>query len=113
MIRALSIQELNIPFSVPGWFWAGSDVRLGSRDGQVTGDWSKSGGDGQPQPDNREFRVEGEQDEACIAVLNNFYGDGAVWHDIACYHKKWFICEDSDKLMEFARQTSPEHAPRI
>ena len=53
-------------------------MRLGSRDGQVTGDWSKSGGDGQPQPDNREFRVEGEQDEACIAVLNNFYGDGAV-----------------------------------
>ena len=57
-------------------------MRLGSRDGQVTGDWSKSGGDGQPQPDNREFRVEGEQDEACIAVLNNFYGDGEdfiVW----------------------------------
>ena len=64
-------------------------------------------------------------------MLNNFYGDGAVsclflkiyrfvstmlpqvWHDIACYHKKWFICEDSDKLMEFARTTSPEHAPRI
>ena len=36
-----------------------------------------------------------------------------VWHDIACYHKKWFVCEDSDKLMEFARTTSPEHAPRI
>ena len=53
-------------------------MRLGSRDGQVTGDWSKSGGDGQPQPDNREFRVEGEHDEACVAVLNNFYGDGAV-----------------------------------
>ena len=67
-------------------------------------------------------------------MLNNFYGDGAVssnfsyeylpsfhltgispqvWHDIACYHKKWFICEDSDKLMDFARTTSPEHAPRI
>ena len=53
-------------------------MRLGSRDGQVTGDWSKSGGDGQPQPDNREFRVEGQHDEACVAVLNNFYGDGAV-----------------------------------
>ena len=48
-----------------------------------------------------------------IAMLNNFYGDGAVWHDIACHHKKWFICEDSDKLMDFAKQTSPEHAPRI
>ena len=44
----------------------------------MTGDWSKSGGDGQPQPDNREFLVEGQHDEACVAVLNNFYGDGAV-----------------------------------
>ena len=96
-----------------GWFWAGSDVRLGSRDGKVTGDWSKTGGAGEPQPDNREFKVEGEHDEACIAMLNNFYADGAVWHDIACYHKKWFVCEDSDALMEFARTTSPEHAPRI
>ena len=104
-------------------------MRLGSRDGRVTGDWSKSGGAGEPQPDNREYKVEGEHDESCIAMLNNFYGDGAVswafrffhscifffqvWHDIACYHKKWFVCEDSDKLMDFARQTSPEHAPRI
>lgn len=61
-----------------GWFWAGSDVRLGSTEGQVTGDWSQSGGAGEPQPDNREFKVEGEHDEACIAMLNNFYGDGAV-----------------------------------
>ena len=81
---------------VSGWFWAGSDVRLGSRDGAVTGDWSKTGGAGEPQPDNREFKVrmsasdmivspfictfkvEGKHDEACIAMLNNFYGDGAV-----------------------------------
>ena len=40
-----------------GWFWAGSDVRLGSRNGAVTGDWSKTGGAGEPQPDNREFKV--------------------------------------------------------
>ena len=24
---------------------------------QVTGDWSKTGGAGEPQPDNREFKV--------------------------------------------------------
>jgi hypothetical protein len=36
-----------------------------------------------------------------------------VWHDIACYHKKPFVCEDSDTLMEFAKQTSPALAPRI
>ena len=79
----------------------------------MTGAWSKTGGAKEPQPDNRELKVEGQHDEACIAVLNNFYADGVVWHDIACYHKKGFVCEDSDKLMEFAKQTSPEHAPRI
>ena len=45
---------------------------------KVTGDWSLTGGDGEAQPDNREFRVEGKHDEACIAMLNNFYADGAV-----------------------------------
>jgi len=70
-------EDLQPPI-VNGWFWAGSDVRLGSRNGSVTGDWSKTGGAGEPQPDNREFKVEGENDEACIAMLNNFYADGAV-----------------------------------
>ena len=55
----------------------------------------------------REFEVEGEHDEACLAVLNNFYADGVVWHDIACYHEKFFVCEDSDDLLDFARQSSP------
>ena len=53
-------------------------MRLGSRDNRVTGDWSKTGGAGEPQPDNREFKVEGKHDEACIAMLNNFHWDGAV-----------------------------------
>ena len=44
----------------------------------MTGDWSKSGGAGEHQPDNREYKVEGKHDESCIAMLNNFYGDGAV-----------------------------------
>ena len=58
-------------------------------------------------------------DDSCIAMLNNFYAEGAdswgskglrycyvvffqVWYDMAWYHKKWFVCEDSDKLMNFA-----------
>ena len=36
-------------------------MRLGSRDGAVTGDWSKTGGAGEPQPDNREFKVSASQ----------------------------------------------------
>ena len=39
--------------------------------------------------------------------MNNFYGDGVVWHDIACYHKKYFVCEDSPQLMEAMRELNP------
>ncbi|XP_037087807.1 L-selectin-like [Pollicipes pollicipes] len=49
--------------------------------------WSRTGGAGRPQPDNRE----GHED--CLAVLNNVYNDGIVWHDVACDHRKPFICE--------------------
>ena len=31
---------------------------------------------GQRQPDNREQVQQGGEEEACMAVLNNFYGDG-------------------------------------
>ena len=36
------------------------------------------------------------------------YQDGIKWHDIACYHTKPFICEDSEQLLEYARLTNPE-----
>ena len=47
-------------------------------------------------------------DEACMAVLNNFYGDGIKWHDVACHHEKPIICEDVEGHLNFARQTFPE-----
>jgi hypothetical protein len=46
-------------------------------------------------------------DEACLAVLNNFYSDGVVWHDIACHHKKFFVCEDSPTLLKYIEDTNP------
>ncbi|XP_037077012.1 uncharacterized protein LOC119098190 [Pollicipes pollicipes] len=49
--------------------------------------WSPTGGDGFPQPDDRE----GPED--CLAVINNAYGDGVVWHDILCSREKHFVCE--------------------
>ena len=52
------------------------------------------------QPDNREQR-EGGEDEACIAVLNNFYADGVKWHDVNCEHKKPIICEEIPELLDF------------
>merc|ERR1712228_990007 len=44
---------------------------------------------------------------SCMAVLNNFYGDGIKWHDIGCHHEKPIICEDVEGHLQFARQTFP------
>jgi hypothetical protein len=46
----------------------------------------------EPQPDDREHR-QGGDDEACMAVLNDFYGDGerknvmSTNHSVNCRHK--------------------------
>merc|ERR1711915_655174 len=78
------------PHIVNGWFWSGSNNRIpptNQQGGGWRGDWSHTGGSQRAQPDNREFTENGN-DEACIAVLNNFYNDGIVWHDVACHHVK-------------------------
>ena len=61
------------------------------------------------QPDNAEYLLKPSQVtvEACLAVHNDWYDDGISWHDVACYHKKPFVCEDSEALMRKARQLSP------
>lgn len=56
---------------------------------------------GRPQPDNREY-TQGGAEEECMAILNNLYEDGIKWHDIACHHRKPFICEDSEVLLQAA-----------
>lgn len=96
------------PAIINGWFWSGSNQRIPPTNLTVSwrGDWSHTGGSGVAQPDNREFSETGT-DESCIAILNNFYQDGVKWHDVACNHVKPWICEDSDELLNFARQTYP------
>ena len=42
-----------------------------------------------------------------MAVLNNFYGDGIKWHDVACHHEKPIVCEDTEGHLNFARQQFP------
>ena len=59
------------------------------------------------QPDNREKEQQGGEEEACMAVLNNFYGDGIKWHDVACHHEKPIVCEDNEGHLAFARRTFP------
>ena len=64
------------------------------------------------QPDNREATQQGGEEEACMAVLNNFYGDGIKWHDVACHHEKPIVCEDVQGHLAFARRTFPNiHIP--
>lgn len=58
----------------------------------------KTGFKSTPQPDNAEFDVN-QKNESCLAVLHNVYHDGIKFHDVACYHKKYFICEDSIEFL--------------
>lgn len=100
------------PPLVNGWFWSGSSARIAPTNSTQgwRGDWSHTGGGSRAQPDNREFGENGT-DEACIAILNNFYQDGIVWHDVACHHVKPWICEDSEELLNFARHNSRQQIP--
>ena len=64
------------PKNINGWFWSANQVKMGPTNGPQFRDWSHTGGAGRVQPDNREQVQQGGEEEACMAVLNNFYGDG-------------------------------------
>ncbi|KAK3867648.1 hypothetical protein Pcinc_026905 [Petrolisthes cinctipes] len=68
--------------SYNGWMWS-------NREPFHITDWSRTGHSGRPQPDND------EDDENCLAILNNYYQDGVSWHDVGCGHRKPVICERS------------------
>lgn len=61
---------------------------------------------GRPQPDNRE-EIQNGAPENCLAILNNFYGDGINWHDVACHHRKPFVCEESESLLKYVQYNNP------
>ncbi len=126
------------PVSVNGWFWSGSGVKMAPTNDTPPGwpyqPWSFTGhktqleGHDVPQPDNAEFDINESvsysgkekldslyllnnvflQVEACMGILNDIYADGVKWHDIACYHTKPYVCEDSEQLLKFVRATNPE-----
>ena len=61
-----------------------------------------------PQPDNGEQRLkllEGKE-ESCLALATGLWQDETVWNDIACYHPKPYMCEDSDALLEYVAATT-------
>ncbi|KAL1140573.1 hypothetical protein AAG570_000503 [Ranatra chinensis] len=94
------------PKRVNGWFWTSDLRKLAPTTDRSQNDWSPSGGLKMPQPDNREERQNGSS-ENCLAVLNNFYGDGVHWHDVACHHRKPFVCKDNEELIKYVRYTNP------
>ncbi len=105
------------PPTVNGWFWSGSGVKMAPTNSTPPGwsyqPWSYTSHKTQfearnvSQPDNAEFDINGSV-EACMGLLNDIYSDGVKWHDIACYHTKPFICEDSDQLLEYVQTVSPD-----
>merc|ERR1712223_2064919 len=76
------------PINVNGWFWAGAgNGRIPPTNApHPEAAWSSTGETGIPQPDNYEG-IQEFHDEACLAVLNNKYGDGIKWHDVACHFR--------------------------
>merc|ERR1712168_938406 len=105
------------PPTVNGWFWSGSGVKMAPTNSTPPGwsyqPWSYTGHKTQfeskniSQPDNAEFDINGSV-EACMGLLNDIYDDGIKWHDIACYHTKPFICEDSEQLLEYVQTVEPD-----
>ncbi|XP_063242642.1 uncharacterized protein LOC134542383 [Bacillus rossius redtenbacheri] len=94
------------PLPVNGWFWTADLRKLSPTTDRAQNDWSESGGLKLPQPDNREAQ-QGGAPESCLAMLNNFYGDGVHWHDVACHHRKPFVCEENDALLQYVRYITP------
>lgn len=95
-----------LPTTVNGWFWTAELQKLAPTTDRQQNDWSENGGIGLPQPDNRELQ-QGGANENCLALLNQFYNDGVHWHDVACHHRKPWVCEENDALLKYVRYTNP------
>ncbi|XP_044726674.1 uncharacterized protein LOC123290518 [Chrysoperla carnea] len=96
-----------LPRHINGWFWTAELQKLAPTNIREQNDWSETGGIGKPQPDNREPIQQGGPPENCLAILNEFYNDGIHWHDVACHHRKPWVCEENDALLKYVRYTNP------
>lgn len=96
------------PLNINGFFWSNTNTKMAPTNAIPPSwsfqPWSQKGHTGGPQPDNAEFSIN-QTPESCVAVLNNIYKDGIKWHDIACYHPKPYICEDSELLIKYVEAT--------
>jgi hypothetical protein len=97
------------PKSLYGWFWSANREKMAPTNQTPNGwgfnPWSQTGHKKVRQPDNAEYDINGTN-ESCMSVLNNVYNDGIAWHDVACYHEKPFVCEDSEELLNYVASTN-------
>lgn len=97
------------PKNIFGWFWSANREKIFPTNQTPAGwgynPWSQTGHKKQRQPDNAEFDINGTT-ESCLSILNNVYNDGIAWHDVACYHEKPIVCEDSDELLNYVASTN-------
>ena len=123
------------PKNINGWFWSANQARLAPTDSKSAfHDWSATGGwvkiikifsmfpeyfclkyflicrfnPPRAQPDNREETQQGGETESCMAVLNNFYGDGAtrIFSKILKYLTKIFQASNGTMLLATTRSRS-------
>ncbi|XP_023349634.1 uncharacterized protein LOC111718310 [Eurytemora carolleeae] len=105
------------PRIVNSWFWSGSGARIpptnSTPEGWTKNPWGSTGiftkvnqqtdpsAPPVPQPDNaeEELNLLKSQEESCLALATDLWEPGTVWNDIACYHEKAWICEDSPDLL--------------
>ena len=69
--------------------------------------WSGTGPTGRAQPDGI-LKQDGFGQQACLAVLDNFFNDGLSWHDTKCNDRRHIVCEDLPVgNINFVRQQNP------
>jgi len=98
------------PYNINGWFWAATLSTLGPSNnfsGRKFNAWSGTGPTGRAQPDGI-LKSDGFGDQACMAVLDNFFNDGLSWHDTKCNDRRHIVCEDLPVgNINFVRQQNP------
>jgi len=98
------------PYNINGWFWAATLQSMGQTNvfnGRKFNGWSGTGPIGKSQPDGL-LKADGFGEQACMALLDNFFGDGLSWHDTKCNDRRLIVCEDLPAgNINFVRQNNP------
>jgi len=98
------------PYNIRGWFWAATLATMGETNvfnGRKFNGWSNTGPNGRAQPDGI-LKQDGFGNQACMALLDNFFNDGLKWHDTKCNDRRHIVCEDLPVgNINFVRQQNP------